>query len=249
VIDLRLTPHFCEGYFFAQLLVLVSDQKVVCDQYAPSFGACRLVISNESIQIDLNRFKCLRMQLMEAETTDFIEVERFDSDTEYPLDSQIDSLEVELIHWLSPDEARHLCRLDKSAMQRGMADLINAHGIPVDLLRRGQARRTEYSHLAVDLLRALNTRNEAVFLELKSKVMASPSVGSGAIVSVVEHFEIAATATSRAMENRQLIHQEMATVLTRFDALADAIGDKIIARMDERITEKVRLGIKRIGES
>jgi hypothetical protein len=90
---------------------------------------------------------------------------------------QIDSTESESIlkPWYSAAQIQGILNLNKAMLQSSIAKLIDIYGIPIGNLRRGNARATEYSELAVSAIEFLNTRK---FSELRKLVEESPAIVS-----------------------------------------------------------------------
>jgi hypothetical protein len=80
----------------------------------------------------------------------------------------------ESIHWVTAGDARHKTRLDKTPFQRAMTTLIHEYQIPITYLRRGEARNTQYSSVAIDLIKALKSRDMEAFEELRRKLVPQP---------------------------------------------------------------------------
>ena len=195
---------------------------------------------------------------MLVEGTDFIDVEVHDQGCEaLGIDESIhESIHGsdESIQWFPAAKAKYLSgSLNQSSFQRSVKELEKTHLIPLSSLRRGTARNTEYSGTAIALVKLLNSikpSDRKAFESLKQSLLPVVSVVSDtAIVCVTGHREITVESTNCALENRGLIREEMVSLFGRFDDLADAIGDQIVARMDQRITGKIQSGIKRMGES
>jgi 3-deoxy-D-arabino-heptulosonate 7-phosphate (DAHP) synthase class II len=84
---------------------------------------------------------------MEPETETVIDVEA----------EQIDSSSPESIdQWYSAAQVQGALNLNKAALQKAIAKLTNIYSIDLKFLRRGSARATEYSQLAMDVIELLN---------------------------------------------------------------------------------------------
>ncbi len=151
---------------------------------------------------------------MELETIDVIDIEGFGED----LDSCVDSesiresihCRVESIHektWFPAAEAKHRSGLDQSAFVRMIADLKDLHKIPVQALRRGQARSTEYSRICINLLRALDSGDTETFEYIKRDLI--PVEVSSALVVSSGH----TLSLDRKIEQLHQSHSSTSTVL------------------------------------
>lgn len=126
---------------------------------------------------------------MELETVNAIDVEGFEEGLDCCIDSESirESIHcrVESIHektWFPAAEAKHRSGLDQSAFVRMIADLKDLHKIPVQFLRRGQARSTEYSRICINLLRALDSGDTKTFEHLKQDLVPV-DVSSALVIS------------------------------------------------------------------
>ncbi len=105
---------------------------------------------------------------MELETQAVIDIkaEQMDSGTEESIPD-----------WYSAQQLQRLLRLTKSGLQKSIAKLTSIYGIDIKALRRGSARATEYSQLALDAAKLLNTGKLS---ELRKLVEAAPTATSRA---------------------------------------------------------------------
>ena len=130
--------------------------------------------------------------------------------------------------WVGATAAVKLSGLTKSSFQRAISHLLAARGCRVDSIRRGDAKNTRYSGLAIELVKAHKSGDEFLLqrlLEFAAKP-ASPSQSSGLTV-VVDHvatldgkianLQQAAVNTSQVNANR--IRQKLADI-TRCNQIA-----------------------------
>lgn len=142
-------------------------------------------------------------------------------------ESECDRLDDESIHksiyvknesirveWMSSVDA--LCRLglnNKSALQQAISKLTNIHLVPRKYLRRGEARKTEYSQLAIDLIEAMKS-DKAAFERLKANILPVQSVAASIVVAPIRFKENAdkqlAIANSQIMDLRQTARLKLA---------------------------------------
>jgi len=85
---------------------------------------------------------------MECETFDFIDCEA----------EHIDSPETEPDeNWYTAQQMMSLARLSKADLQKSISKLQSIYGLNLESLRRGAGRATEYSQLALDACKLLDT--------------------------------------------------------------------------------------------
>ena len=103
--------------------------------------------------------------------------------------------------WIGAATAVRLTDLTKSAFQRAISHLLGVRGCRVDSIRRGDAKNTRYSGLAIELIKAHKSGDKArlqQLLELATKpTNSSPSSG----LAVVDHV---ATLESKIANLRQI---------------------------------------------
>jgi hypothetical protein len=86
---------------------------------------------------------------------------------------QIDTQSRESIErWYSTAQVQRILGLNKSALQKAIAKLQGIYGIDIKTLRRGGARATEYSQIALDAIELLNAQK---FTELRHLVEKTPA--------------------------------------------------------------------------
>ncbi|MEG3838916.1 hypothetical protein [Microcoleus sp. herbarium14] len=103
---------------------------------------------------------------MEPETECVIDVES----------EQIDCTDQESIdHWYSASQVQRLLDLNKAGLQKAIAKLTSIYAIDLKILRRGGARATEYSQVALDAVKLLNAQK---FTELRKLVEVAPTAAS-----------------------------------------------------------------------
>lgn len=126
---------------------------------------------------------------MEPETIDMVDIGESGGGLDYCIDAESirESIhcQAESIHqenWISAADARHRLRLDKTPFQRAISELTTVHQLPMPVLRRGEARNTEYSQTCIDLVRALKSGDKQTFDLLKRELVAT-QVSSALVVS------------------------------------------------------------------
>ncbi len=100
--------------------------------------------------------------------------------------------ETEPIHesirneWVHSTVAYKLTNLTKSSFQRAISHLLGVRGCRVELIRLGDAKNTRYSKLALELVKAHKSGDEAAFQKLL-KFAVKPASLSQSSLAVVDH--------------------------------------------------------------
>ena len=105
---------------------------------------------------------------MELEAQTVIDVEAQPIDSSFPESNE---------QWYSAQQMMNLLRLSKTDLQKSISKLQSIYGLNLATLRRGAARATEYSQLALDATKLLNAGKRG---ELRKLVEAAPTVSSPA---------------------------------------------------------------------
>lgn len=182
----------------------------------------------------MNRFNQFKL-IMNDETIAVIDVEPEDGS------KSIQSIQQ---NWISAQEALHQSRLSKSAFQRALSELTKAYFFPIDSLRRGGARNTQYSQAAIRAISLLKRGKSSELEELRGKVTAR----SASIVHVEQHSQIARIASAEAGENLMTISSEIGNLMSKFERLGEALGDQAAGQIEAGFTRKVAQAIKKLTE-
>ena len=163
---------------------------------------------------------------------------------------QIDTQSRESIErWYSTAQVQRILGLNKSALQKAIAKLQGIYGIDIKTLRRGGARATEYSQIALDAIELLNAQKFTEFRHLVEKTPAASSVpASSAIVFLDQHNQIATTAASVADSNLAQIASFKSGLLNNYRELGRVLGKQAAAEVQLGFTEEVAAG-KKLQES
>jgi hypothetical protein len=149
---------------------------------------------------------------MEPESLDFIEIEAEPIDNVEPEPEEI---------WYSAKQVMDLLRLSKADLQKSIQKLQSIYGLNLASLRRGAARATEYSQLALDASKLLNAGKLS---ELRKLVEAAPaptstSVTCGALTiseytPALDHriSQLSQNATSTSASLNQNVQQLLAQI-------------------------------------
>src|SRR4028119_287916 len=103
---------------------------------------------------------------MELEAQTVIDVEAQPIDSSFPESNE---------QWYSAQQMMSLLRLSKTDLQKSISKLQNIYGLNLATLRRGAARATEYSQLALDATKLLNAGKLTQLRQLVEKAPAAAS--------------------------------------------------------------------------
>ena len=177
---------------------------------------------------------------MELENQAVIDVQAEEIDSSLP-----ESIE----HWYSAAQVQQILQLNKSGLQKAIAKLQDIYGIDLKILRRGEARATQYSELA---LKACKLLNAGKLSELRKLIEAAPTTSSAttstAIVFVEQHHQIALNAGNVADSNLTQIASFKSGLLSNYRELGRALG-KQAAEVRLGFTEEVKAGLANLQES
>src|ERR687885_215548 len=107
-------------------------------------------------------------------------------DVEIVGESTRDEIESIRDEWVNATSAYKLTGLTKSSFQRAIAHLLGTRGCRADWVRRGDAKNTRYSGLAIEPIKAYKSGDETLLqrlLEFAATKSASPSQS----LAVVDH--------------------------------------------------------------
>ncbi|MEG4287270.1 hypothetical protein QUB68_29615 [Microcoleus sp. A006_D1] len=163
---------------------------------------------------------------------------------------QIDSSSSESIDtWYTATQVQGALNLNKAALQKAIAKLTNIYSIDLKTLRRGSARATEYSQLAMDAIELLNTGKFGELRKMVEKSAPSDSGSSSAIVFLGEHTQIATTASTVADTNLTQISSLKSGLLSNYRELGRALGKQAAAEVRLGFTEEVKAGLANLQEA
>jgi hypothetical protein len=160
---------------------------------------------------------------MEPENLAVIDVEVEPIDNPEPEDKET---------WYSAVQIQGLLRVSKAGLQQSISKLVSIYGLDIQTLRRGAARATQYSELA---LKACKLLNAGKLSELRKLVEATPttsSAPSGAL-TISEYTpaldrriaELNQTATSNSASLNQNVMQLLAQIATENQAAQQRDAD------------------------
>ncbi|MEG3987605.1 hypothetical protein QUB75_23065 [Microcoleus sp. K1-B6] len=100
----------------------------------------------------------------------------------------IDSTEPEIEEtWYSAQQMMSLLRLSKADLQKSISKLQSIYGLNLATLRRGAARATEYSQLALDACKLLNTGKLSELRKLVEATPIAPSATPAGALTISEY--------------------------------------------------------------
>jgi len=89
--------------------------------------------------------------------------------------------------WVGATAAIKLSGLTKSSFQRAISHLLAARGCRVDSIRRGDAKNTRYSGLAIELIKAHKSGDETLLQRLLEFAAKPASSSQSSSLAVVDH--------------------------------------------------------------
>jgi hypothetical protein len=154
---------------------------------------------------------------------------------------QIDTSEQESEeNWYSAQQMMSLLRLSKADLQKSISKLQSIYGLNLATLRRGAARATEYSQLALDAAKLLNAGKLS---ELRKLVEAAPTATSATpagTLTISEYTpaldrriaELNQTANSNSSSLNQSVMQVLAQIAAENQAAQQRDADLRQARIN-----------------
>lgn len=89
--------------------------------------------------------------------------------------------------WIGATAAYRLTDLTKSSFQRAISHLLGVRGCRVDSIRRGDAKNTRYSGLAIELIKAHKSGDEVLLQRLLEFAAKPASSNQSSSLAVVDH--------------------------------------------------------------
>lgn len=115
---------------------------------------------------------------MELEAQTVIDVEAQPIDSSFPESKE---------QWYSAQQMMNLLRLSKTDLQKSISKLQSIYGLNLATLRRGAARATEYSQLALDATKLLNAGKRGELRKLVEAAPAAPSPSQCGSLTISEY--------------------------------------------------------------
>ena len=147
---------------------------------------------------------------------------------------QIDTQSRESIErWYSTAQVQRILGLNKSALQKAIAKLQGIYGIDIKTLRRGGARATEYSQIALDAIELLNAQKFTELRHLVEKTPAASRASQPGTLTIAEYTpaldrriaELNQSATSNSASLNQNVMQLLAQIATENQAAQQRDAD------------------------
>lgn len=137
---------------------------------------------------------------------------------------QIDTQSRESIErWYSTAQVQRILGLNKSALQKAIAKLQGIYGIDIKTLRRGGARATEYSQIALDAIELLNAQK---FTELRHLVEKTPAASRASQPGTLTIAEYTPALDRRIAELNQSVTSNSASLNQNVMQLLEQIGSE-----------------------
>src|SRR4028118_503565 len=136
-------------------------------------------------------------------------------------------------NWYSAQQMMSLLRLSKADLQKSISKLQSIYGLNLATLRRGAARATEYSQLALDAAKLLNTGKLSKLRKLVEAAPTAPSVPTAGALTISEYTpaldrriaELNQNATSTSTSLNQNVMQLLAQIATENKAAQQRDAD------------------------
>jgi hypothetical protein len=136
-------------------------------------------------------------------------------------------------NWYTAQQMMSLLRLSKADLQKSISKLQSIYGLNLATLRRGAARATEYSQLALDAAKLLNTGKLSELRKLVDAAPTAPSVPTAGALTISEYTpaldrriaELNQNATSTSTSLNQNVMQLLAQIATENKAAQQRDAD------------------------
>jgi hypothetical protein len=115
---------------------------------------------------------------MEPENQVVIDIEAQPIDSSFPEPNE---------QWYSAQQMMSLLRLSKADLQKSISKLQSIYGLNLAVLRRGAARATEYSQLALDATKLLNSGKLTQLRQLVEKAPTATSAPTAGALTINEY--------------------------------------------------------------
>lgn len=95
--------------------------------------------------------------------------------------------EEEIPEWYSAAQVQNALNLNKTALQKAVAKLQSIYGIELASLRRGSARATEYSQIALEAIDLLTSKKLSELRKLVNSVKPAPTATTAGSLTISEY--------------------------------------------------------------
>jgi hypothetical protein len=172
-----------------------------------------------------------------VEAVDVIEAEVIASDSVQPESIQID--------WIKPSEAQYQTGLNKTAFQKVIAELTTKYECPVQLLRRGEARNTEYSLFAVALIKSLKSGDKKALNKLLQ--FAPADEVSSALTITNKNNQVARQCDLAADENFKSAKANLNSGMANWRMLGGSLAKKVAKEIKAGFAEEFNAEMRDLG--
>lgn len=170
---------------------------------------------------------------MELENHTVIDAEVVEIDTP-------ENKSIESERWYSAAQVQSILGLNKSGLQKAIAKLTSIYEIDIKNLRRGGARATEYSQIALDAIELLNAGKFAELRSLVDKVPAAASPSPAGTLTIAEYTpaldrritQLGQNAASNSASLNQNVMQVLREIATENQTAQQRDADLNTARID-----------------
>lgn len=147
--------------------------------------------------------------------------------------------------WLHSSGAREKVGLDKSTFQRAIAGLVDEYQIPIQLLRRGEARATEYSGYCLELVKALRSGDKDSIQKL---VAYAPSkINDSALVLADKNNFSAQQSEDKTVQDFQLAKSNLKKGVQNWRLLGASLAAKVSKEIKAGFAEQFNAEMQDLG--
>ncbi|MBD2207831.1 hypothetical protein H6G33_36495 [Calothrix sp. FACHB-1219] len=188
---------------------------------------------------------------MTNQSLSVIEVEATEITEQATIETQIESESKQsdlLDNWVLSAVARELTRLDKSAFQRAITSLIENYKVPVDLLRRGEGKNTQYSGYAVKLVKAVRSADKtSIESLLKFSPKPTQQANCSALATVNKNNQLARQSDAKTVENFTQAKQNLNAGLQNWRMLGASLAAKVSKEIKAGFAEQFNSEMQDLG--
>ena len=143
-------------------------------------------------------------------------------------------------NWYTAQQMMSLLRLSKAHLQKSISKLQSIYGLNLASLRRGAARATEYSQLALDAAKLLNTGKLTQLRQLVEAAPIAPSATPAGALTISEYTpaldrritQLNQNANSASASLNQNVQQLLAQIASENEAAQQRDSDLKQARIN-----------------
>ncbi|BAY28142.1 hypothetical protein NIES2100_79710 (plasmid) [Calothrix sp. NIES-2100] len=150
--------------------------------------------------------------------------------------------------WVLSAVARELAGLDKSGFQRSISGLIDSYKIPVDLLRRGEGKNTQYSGYAVKLVKAVRSADKtSIESLLKFSPKPTQQANCSALATVNKNNQLARQNDVKTVENFTQAKQNLNAGMQNWRMLGASLAAKVSKEIKAGFAEQFNSEMQDLG--